>query len=119
MCTLSCLRTVPCKKRVRWLPRGFLVCTCTAYTWPCGVLHVWHLPQETTRCTHCLFLRPLQRDMLRLDALIMTVQLNIRRLLEARLHAFHLQHLIAHLHTPHSDKRVYTWDNPFVCLHTL
>ena len=26
-----------------------------------------------------------QRDMLRLDALIMTVQLNIRRLLEARL----------------------------------
>ena len=30
---------------------------------------------------HC----PAQRDMLRLDALIMTVQLNIRRLLEARL----------------------------------
>lgn len=32
-------------------------------------------------------LRLPQRDMLRLDALIMTVQLNIRRLLEARLHS--------------------------------
>ena len=60
--------------------------TSVAYARVRRVLHVCsYAPEEYA--DYILLLGLLQRDMLRLDALIMTVQLNIRRLLEARLHA--------------------------------